>query len=297
MILDHATVAESCCPVSALKLRREIPQFHATLRCPGAASLLTQPELIGKIRGALGNVLMESASPQVQAGGACPFEPPCAYDLLWQPRGNIRPGFPIPAPYVIAVDSHGPDLQVTLRLFGKAGDYLGEVSDALIRALRRGLSGPKTIKLEVADRQFEAVTGVADPALTHAVQLRFLTPLLLRHDSAAHIEPGAFLRSLIHRVDGMARWCNTSLDLDFPALLEATKAVEGVWTEVDTQEWLRHALRQGRKIPMQGAVGTLSLRGDLAPFSDLIALGTVIHAGSRTAWGQGRYVIGRESRR
>ena len=274
-----------------LRLLAEFRFVAVAVRIPGAVELLSSPAHIGKIRGALGEALMETASPAVRAGGRCIWDPPCAYAVLWQPEGELRPGKPMPAPYVIETDAFGNDLVITLKLAGMAGDYLGEVGDALLRALRRGLSirGPK--RLEPADRTYAEHVGLRDPEIDSQATLEFQTPLLLRNAGEAHIEPSAVLRTMIHRADGLARWCGIQLDVDFPALLEATKQVEGDWTEVDVRNWQRGAIHQRRVIPMEGALGRLHLTGNLAPFSPFVALTEAFHCGSRTAWGQGRFRI------
>ncbi|WP_414897032.1 CRISPR system precrRNA processing endoribonuclease RAMP protein Cas6 [Rhodovulum sp. YEN HP10] len=278
--------------VSIVEFLSELGISRVTVLCPGAAGLVRDPAHIGKIRGALGEALRESASPAVRAGLPCTFSPPCAYAELWFPEGEIRPGKPMPSPYVIEADTEGDGLRVTIKLVGRAGDYLGEVGDALIRGLRRGLSGKRWIRLEPEARTYSETIGLADPGLTAQVSLRFLTPLLVRNsENGPHIEPGAVLRGMIHRADGMARHCGIELDADFPALLEATKAVEGVWTDVDVRDWTRGAVRQRRLVPMEGALGRLHLRGDLAPFSPFIALAEELHTGSRVQFGQGRFRI------
>ncbi|BAQ71288.1 hypothetical protein NHU_04168 [Rhodovulum sulfidophilum] len=275
-----------------MELLRGVSVSHIMVLCPMGAGGMRDPALVGKIRGALGEALRESASPAVRAGLPCTFSPPCAYAALWSPEGEIRPGKPMPSPYVIEADAESDRLRVTVKLVGRAGDYLGEVGDALIRALRRGLSGKRWTRLEPEARSYSETIGLADPGLTAQASLRFLTPLLVRNsENGPHIEPGAVLRGMIHRADGMARHCGIKLDADFPALLEATKFVEGVWTDVDVQDWTRGAVRQRRLVPMEGALGRLHMRGDLAPFSPFIALAEELHTGSRVQFGQGRFRI------
>lgn len=263
-----------------------------SLVCRKVGQVLADPAHIGKIRGALGEVLRESASAAVRAGRECDWVPPCAYQMLWRSPGELRPGKAMPAPYVLETDALGRDLRVSLTLVGFAGDYLGEVGDALVRALRRGLSGPERMVLEPEQRQFHERLGLPDSGIRHQARLDFVTPLLIRNSNeGAHIEPGAVLRSMIHRGDAFARWCGVELDADFPALLEATKRVEGAWAGVDVQEWKRGAVQQQRIVPMEGALGRLHLRGDLAPFAPFIAMAQVYHCGARTAWGLGRFRV------
>ena len=267
---------------------------EVALCCIGSAALLESSGLIEKLRGALGVSLHETASPAVKARGNCTWRPPCGWQVLWMPQGEVRPGYAVPAPLVLLAEVRGDDLFLTARLFGFACDYLGEVGDALIRALKRGLTGIAPGGLEVSDRQFRASDGLDIPAIHAQAALRFHTPLLIRGPNAeGSVEPAAFLRGLIHRVDGMARWHGLRLEKELAlALLEAAASVESHWEEAKQLSWRRRAVQQGRDVPMKGALGTLYLRGNLAPFAALIGIGALTFAGSRTAFGQGRYSIG-----
>ena len=292
------SVPPLCIPLQRL---RSIADLAATFRvtevtvgCAGAAALAGGSGLIEKLRGALGVSLHETASPAVRAGGGCTWSPPCACQVLWHPQGEVRPGFNVPSPFVLLADTRGQDLWLTVRLFGLACDYLGEVGEALIRALSRGLSGIAPRGLRADQRTFLAGDGVAIPAIRSQAELRFLTPMLIRGSRPdVPVDPAAFLRGLIHRVDGMARWHGAQLEKDLVvALIDAATSVESRWKETTRHSWRRGAVQQGRSVPMQGALGSLYLRGDLAPFAALIGLGELTFAGSRTAFGQGRYTIG-----
>ncbi len=119
-----------------------------------------------------------------------------------------------------------------------------------------------------------------------------LTPVLFRQAELAHIDPAAFLRSLVDRACGLATWHGFGLDKDtVVALRRQVARIEGQWLAVDARKWRRGAVQQMRMVPMQGALGTLVLRGDLTAIAPYLALGEHFHVGSRTAWGQGRYRI------
>lgn len=286
--LPHPGVAQPGIGFAAL--RATLLRFEAQFRLPDAADHIGNPALLGRIRGALGAQLRETASLAARAGQPCPWSPPCAYDQLWRGQGDVRPGFPIPAPYVIEADADGADLIVTLRLFGRAGDLLGEVADAVLRGLRLGLSGIGP--LEPTDRDLRIVEGCTPILASHDIELTFLTPLLLRAENAAHIDPTAFLRSLILRCCGIGWWCDLDLTPDIDGLLAATDLIQGMWQSVETTAWTRTSSPQRRRIPMEGWLGELHLSGSILPLADVLALGSVTHAGSRTAWGLGRYQIG-----
>ena len=257
--------------------------------CQGEARLARHNNLLGQIRGALGTHLHAVASEGARRGGPCDFSPPCAYQLMWNSAGDVRPGFPAPHPWAIRADALDQDLVITIRLFGFATDISGEIADALVRALRSGLS-LRPGGLDIADRAIVVAEGVEDRLVEHSAELEFETPLLLRNSKdGANVEPSALIRTLLHRADGMARfWHGCRLDIDFPATLAATSEVEGTWVDTDVVRWKRSARQQGKLIGMSGVTGKLALR-HVAKFSWLLSLGEVIHCGSRTAWGLGRF--------
>jgi len=260
--------------------------------CPNLARAITNPGLIGKIRGALGVALREVGSEAVQRNKPCTWEPPCAYHLMWNKAGDVRPGYPMPAPWVIEITPRGRHLCVSVLLFGRASDYAGEVSDALVRSLRGGLSLGRAMQVRVMDRSLSEVIGVPPSNIRVQSTLRFVTPFLARKGSDdPHISPPTFLSGLIDRVDGMAQWHGAKLDCDFLALKAAAREVDGAWTDVEAVDWKRFSLPQKTSVPMQGAIGRMHLRGALGAFSDFLRIGALVHAGSRTSWGQGRYVI------
>lgn len=248
-------------------------------------------QVLGKIRGCLGIALREVGSAAIRSDRDCTWSPPCAYHVLWRKAGEVRRGFPMPAPFVVETESKGRDLQISVLLFGRAADYLGEVCDALIRGLRRGLTGYSAGKLEIIDRALNETIGVIGQPVSTYASLCFVTPFLIRNGEERHVTPASFLRGLIDRVDGIAALHGVKLDCDFPALKMAASEIEGAWEGADTVDWQRYSSPQNRRIPMQGVVGRLHLRGRLLEFSEFLAIGAVVHAGSRTSWGQGRYRI------
>jgi hypothetical protein len=262
----------------------------AVIRCSALARLAEVPALMAKLRGALWEDLGSGASADAVAGHPCPWVPPCALDVLWRARDEIRPGYPMPVPWVFETDAEGDDLLVTLRLFGDAADYLAEASDAVIRGLRRGPSGIGP--MEVTDRQFGHAAGLPPLTAQKGVLLRFVTPLLLRHEQTAHVDPHALLRSLVHRTEGVLWWSGHSIARKIPGLIELVGQVEGLWLESEADSWTRFSNSQDKRLRMEGMTGLLMLRGPaISGLADLLAIGSVTHAGGRTAFGQGRFRI------
>lgn len=273
-------------PIHAALSQLEFTEVIVT--CTGGGGLIAMPTTIGKIRGAFGQALF-----QMGCGGEdqCRWTSPCAYHGVFRSHAELRPGKTLPCPYVIRTERAGPRLAVSVLLTGRATGFAGEVAGALTAGLRRGLSGVDEV-LDVQGREIVPLTGLTDRGITAQATLVFETPVLVRNsDTGGHITPSAVLRSLIHRADGVARWNGIKLEADFPALLNATEAIAGAWSDVRPKRWTRGAVRQKRKVPMEGAEGRMHLQGDLARFSHFITLGEVFHCGSRVPWGLGRYRV------
>ena len=265
---DHNVLPSVSLEILAADLR----VAQVAVKIAGRGPLAADPAVLGKLRGALGTDLHSTASLTVRSDQDCTWEPPCSYQVLWRNNGEVRPGYPLPSPLVLETNAIGRDLWVTARLFGRGGDYLGEVSDALIRGIRGGLSGVADPPLEVADRHWAETVGIPIVRQKRLAILKFITPVLSRNSATGdHAAPRALLRSLVHRVDGIARWNGMRLASDeAKRLLGLVVAVEGVWKDAEPDDWTRHSKPQDKSFDMQGLMGQLCLGGDLAPLSALI---------------------------
>ena len=106
------------------------------LRLSGAADLVGDPGLPGRLRGALGEALRQTASAEALAGHACPWSPPCAFDALFRGKGRMTGGVDYPNPWLIHVDAQRGDLLVTLTLFGAASEWMPAVAELFTHAVR-----------------------------------------------------------------------------------------------------------------------------------------------------------------
>lgn len=247
--------------------------------------------LAGRVRGALGAVLRLAASPEAVAGTACPWQPPCALDVLYRSQGNITPGLEIPKPYVLALSREAEFLHVDLGLVGFASEWMEDAAAALTLAWRHHL--PDARGSQIVDRRLGSTETVAVPRGVHRAVLAFETPVELRFregpPSDAGAAVGSLLASLGNRVSGLARWQDATVDADWPRLKEAARGIAAHVVSNDREHWDRHSNRQRRWIPMQGERPTLVLEGDLEPFLPWLAIGAAVHVGSHAALGMGRY--------
>jgi len=87
--------------------------------------------LLIKVRGALGRVLLQSASPGRQAGIGCDWPATCSSEVFF---GLRKAG--IATPWILWAGSEGSALVVRARVFGLSREWAPALADALVIALR-----------------------------------------------------------------------------------------------------------------------------------------------------------------
>ena len=96
------------------------------------------------------------------------------------------------------------------------------------------------------------------------------------------------VRALLRRASSLAyfhggqRW-----DLDYRGWIARAEGVRTAEARTGWMEWERYSTRQKQRTSIGGTVGRMVYEGDLAPFRPLLALGTWIHAGKGTVFGNG----------
>lgn len=75
-----------------------------TVRLGSAAGLAAAPGFLGRVRGALGHAPMAGASPESLRDEPCPWEPSCAYDVLFREHARIASGLIVPRPMVLSAN-------------------------------------------------------------------------------------------------------------------------------------------------------------------------------------------------
>jgi hypothetical protein len=289
--------SESC---GAMAFAEHVYAQTLVWRMADYAALAIDPGLIGRIRGAFGAALLDSASPQVLAGLPCPWSPPCAAETLWRKQGRMTPGLDFPASWLIAIDPVQGALDVSLTLFGFSCDCMPAAAEAMTAALLlridwRGetglfVSAPRihSRRLHVRERLDLAPPGVDEVALA------FLSPAVLSKASPLD-DPAPLFGGLPQRLVGLARWHDLRLDTrDLPQVRALFERIDWRWRDSMLLTWRRGSKKQDKAIPMSGAVGTLILRGapdDLDALWPVLAYGEVFGVGADAAFGCGRYAM------
>jgi hypothetical protein len=277
---------------------------HIQVRMRGLAPLARDPGLAGRIRGALGAALLDSASAESKAGLPCPWTPSCAFDALFRKQGRMTPGIDFPSPWLIALDPAKGDLTITLTLFGMACEWAPAAAEAFTDALLHrvdwaGQSGLFVQKREIMSRRLRAEDGIVDPAEpTRSATLAFLSPLVISNVDALH-DPVPAFTGLGHRLEGIARWHGLTLSrVNWAERAADIRACGFEWDEVHAVSWPRGSKRQDKTIGMEGVIGSLSIEGMAEISADtlrILGLGAAFRVGADVSFGCGRYVFsGRE---
>lgn len=205
--------------------------------------------------------------------------------------------------------------ELGLVLVGRAIRHAPYIVWTLSRAAERGIgAGRASLVLEEVLLEDRAADGgwqrldagplprlrpltLTLPDVPQGVRIRFLTPLRLARDGRVVREGdlsfSVLLRNLLRRISLLHYFHGRrALELDFRALAEASGSVE--W-EAERLEWVelsRRSSRQGRRMPLDGVVGSVRLEGKAAaPFWPFLVLGGLVHAGKAATMGLGRYRI------
>lgn len=281
--------------VSALRMA------EVTIRVEELASLVSDPALPGRIRGAFGEVLMEGASENALQGAPCDFDPPSAFEVLFRKQGRMTPGTDFPSPWLLGLDPYRGDLIVRLTLFGMATDWAPAAAEALASALRRvdwsGGDGRFVPRWRIVARRYgqrtlpELITD--DTSLITSFVLETLSPVVLSN-GGAHERPASLFSTLSQRVEGLARWQEASVETDWREIAGRLHQLDWQWSDTERIEWTRGSRRQDRSLRMQGLTGRLTISGspeELATLEPVFRLAGQIHIGADVAFGCGRVVV------
>ncbi|NIZ11938.1 CRISPR system precrRNA processing endoribonuclease RAMP protein Cas6 [Phaeobacter sp. HF9A] len=267
-----------------------------TLRLPGAGH--TYLRIGSHLRRSFLGALGPGASPEAQAGAACPWDPPCALDVFRREQLRGARGDGLPKPYVISTWPDGDDLMVSLRIFGMAIDWALVAFEALVTGIRtilpwskiaRALEGPP----QIVQREISTYSGAASgfSTVTHhpvtLARLEFLSPMDATGTNVIE-QPHSILARALRRVDGLSRWCGVVLDPEVGArLAQQTRALRFDMTNVRLGQYSsanRHAQQRRDKT----IKGQILFGGELAELWPLLLLAERGHIGRHAVEGLGR---------
>lgn len=246
------------------------------------------------IRGALGHALkrVTCINPSYQCT-ECFAADRCVYYAFYE-RETLQHKFRID----ITLGSNRYDFG--LYLFGEACRHLPYLLSSLEAALRQNGIGRERTKFEEVSisvdgksvyEQGHFLTDIPSypreitlPDYTPNIKLQLLTPLRIKKNNAieySDIEFRDIVRSVYQREQQI--FADTTVhSLDFtPSCSTSIKLLE-------RRKLYRKSDRQGRKIPMDGAMGEFIIMGIDAQSYRLLRLGEILGAGKQTTFGLGK---------
>jgi hypothetical protein len=278
------------------------------------------------LRGVFGHALRHLACMTKMANcKECPLYRTCPYPEIFEtppPENHSLQNFSqIPAPYVIEpppmgekVYRVGEILSFSMVLIGRAIEQLPLIIFAWQRAFARGVgkyeSRAKLLNVVFEPNQsaqqiiFDALENSAilehkpfhfeKSDLANVLTLNVITPLRIQQKGAvlSHDMQGRdFVMSLVRRYYLLQEFHGENYQPpNFVELAEQAHAVK-CENNLNWCSWDRYSNRQQQKMTMGGVIGELVLSGELKPFLPLLHLGQWFHAGNKTSFGMGLYVI------
>ena len=126
------------------------------------------------------------------------------------------------------------------------------------------------------------------------VKLRFITPTRIKYNGkfTSDLNFEVVMRNLFRRLSGLADvHCGEKWELDWKGLIERTKEIKTVHSDLVWKDWERYSQRQDTKLKMGGFLGEITFEGDLPEFMPFLKLGEYFHIGKGTVFGLGKYEI------
>ncbi|WHZ09643.1 MAG: CRISPR repeat RNA endoribonuclease Cas6 [Burkholderiaceae bacterium] len=294
----------------------KLPLTRVHLIARAEAPLQLPPYAGSMLRGAFGHALL-ALSPLPHAdGNPCALHASCPYCQLFAapplPGHSLQKFSHMPQPYVIEPPTNGAQRLAAGQTFGFGLVLIGRalvlhatVAQAWQRALRTGLGAghaPCTL-LEIQDekeleplydkrKQLSNLSNSATSATLH-----FHTPLRLQVQGkparAGQITARDLLIALArrHQLLRDVHLGAGAPQYDFKALALQAQAIELHAQDLRWFDWGRYSQRQQQEMKLGGLLGSITLRGDLAPFAELLHLGQWLHVGKNATMGLGGYTL------
>jgi hypothetical protein len=307
-----------------------IPYLRLRATLSAEEAVVLPPFLGSMLRGAFGHALrrMVCVMGPEQACVECGLRHSCGYTRIFEPYVE---GEPPPflhgidqavRPYVFEPLDEGGRLapggtvRFDLLLFGQAAELAAYTVLAVERMARVGLGARRVPfrlqKVEalspdgsaqevfragapLSGARISAAVPEAAPLPVGEVTLRFETPLRIKVRDHLNDRPRfrdlAF--NMLRRILELAHFHvpGAVIDWNFRPLLEQADDIRILAADLAWHDWERFSQRQGTTMKLGGLVGTVTLAGDLAPFTPLLRAAEVVHVGKGATFGLGKVSV------
>lgn len=127
-----------------------------------------------------------------------------------------------------------------------------------------------------------------------SLKIQLQTPLRIRRDKELleNISFSEFFKQCSIRVKFLFESYSQSIVYDHLTLMKQAESIEKLKDGLWRHNFTRHTNRQGKKLNLDGMLGEIEFAGkDLAKFLPFIIVGSLLHIGSASSLGLGKYKI------
>ncbi|MDR1696482.1 MAG: CRISPR system precrRNA processing endoribonuclease RAMP protein Cas6 [Endomicrobium sp.] len=282
------------------------------------------------LRGGFGHIFksLNCANRLSKSCKECPLNKTCAYYVIFETRDAAdiaRPYIFSDCDFDDARRSYrtGDMISFELTLFGKAIEYLPhfiysfiELGNAGLTKRRYKFSLSSVIAKNASSTSSDAAIQVFDGSqilsqpVMHSwntivgsdfkpqslIAFNFLSPLRFEFANKL-VKPKELtfemiIQSLTRRINAIAKYhCCYDPKIDHRSLLNITRDIKPIKSNLRWQDWTRYSSRQNAKMEFGGLVGNIIFQGDLTGFMPYLQLGEIIHIGKNATFGNGKYSL------
>ncbi len=260
----------------------------------------------------------------------CIFKSSCVYVYIFEtplapiPLGNKRLNN-VPHPFVFDIKMYEEPMTLKkgikwsfgMTLFGRATGYIPYVLAALesmgASGLGKGRGRFRLSRVELLNGHSSGTNILYDngsvlllekiPILKDFVRdysanatcitLNFVTPLRLKIKGKFINVPEFHLiiSSIIRRIEALSlAHSGTEVSIPYLSLVEKAREIKIIENKTHWYDWKRYSHRQKGKMKLGGIVGSVTYKGNIAPFEPYLAIGSLLHIGKNSSFGLGKYI-------
>lgn len=128
-----------------------------------------------------------------------------------------------------------------------------------------------------------------------SLRIKLLTPLRIRRNRSELLENISFVeffKQCSLRLKFLCQFYGKPLEYDYPALMKQAESIEKTQDNLWRHDSTRRTNRQNKKLDLDGMLGEVEFSGKtLEDFMPILAAGELLHIGSASSLGLGKYII------
>lgn len=236
-----------------------------------------------------------------EAKNAAAFTHPFVIEPPLNTKNNFRPGdafnFKLlifgdinnSLPYLIYAFDHMGELGVGRKINGTRGRFT-------LKAVRhRGTEiyshKYKTLNMTARTEKLGIPELKSTTNTISRLNLILETPLRFKQNNrlSDQLPFHMLVRLMLRRISSLFLCCgNSEPALDYPGLVNRSKSVKTIKSNLKWSDWKRYSNRQEQKMNMGGLTGSLTYKGNMEEFMPLLEFCEKVHIGKQTTFGLGK---------